>query len=56
MSILTGNQVLIDKITPAPSILFLEYEVLEIAGRERVESITVRNLQSKETEELAVYF
>lgn len=51
---LTGNQVLIDKITPAPSILFLEHEVLEIAGRDRVESITIRNLQSKETEELAV--
>ncbi|HAZ31714.1 MAG TPA: thioredoxin-disulfide reductase [Dehalococcoidia bacterium] len=52
---LTGDQVLIDKITPAPNIrFFLEHEVLEIAGTDRVESITVRGLQSKETEELAV--
>lgn len=51
---LTGDQVLIDKITPAPNIrLFLEHEVLEIAGTDRVESITVRDLQSKKIEELA---
>jgi alkyl hydroperoxide reductase subunit F len=52
---LTGDQVLIDKITPAPNIsLFLEHEVLAIGGRDVVESITVRDLQSKETKELAV--
>lgn len=52
---LTGDQVLIDKISPAPNLsLFLEYEVLEIVGRDRVESITIRDLQSKETHELAV--
>ncbi|MCL0034494.1 FAD-dependent oxidoreductase [Dehalococcoidia bacterium] len=51
---LTGDQVLIDKITPASNIrLFLEHEVLEIAGTDRVESITVRGLQSKKIEELA---
>lgn len=52
---LTGDPVLIDKITPASNIrFFLEHEVLEIAGTDLVESITVRGLQSKETEELAV--
>jgi alkyl hydroperoxide reductase subunit F len=52
---LTGDQVLIDKITPAPNIsLFLEHEVLAIAGSDLVESITVRDLQSKEAKELAV--
>ncbi|MBT9159335.1 MAG: NADH dehydrogenase [Dehalococcoidia bacterium] len=52
---LTGDQVLIDKISPAPNLsLFLEYEVLEIVGRDRVEGITIRDLQSKETHELAV--
>jgi alkyl hydroperoxide reductase subunit F len=52
---LTGDQVLIEKITPAPNIsLFLEHEVLAIAGSDLVESITVRGLRSKETKELAV--
>ncbi|MCL0097235.1 FAD-dependent oxidoreductase [Dehalococcoidia bacterium] len=32
----------------------LEHEVLEIVGTDRVESITVRGIQSKETQELAV--
>jgi len=52
---LTGDQVLIDKITPAPNIsLFLEYEVLEIRGADRVETITIRHLKTRETDELAV--
>jgi len=52
---LTGDQVLIDKITPAPNIsIFLEYEVLEIRGADRVEAITIRHLKTGETDELAV--
>lgn len=50
---LTGDQVLIDKVTPLPNLsMYLEHEVVEIEGDTFVESLTVRDLKSKETKKL----
>jgi len=50
---LTGDQVLIDKITPIPNLsMYLEHEVVEIEGDTFVESLTIRDMKSKETKKL----
>ncbi|HEU65527.1 MAG TPA: thioredoxin-disulfide reductase [Chloroflexi bacterium] len=52
---LTGDQVLIDKVTGASNLtIFPEHEVLEIKGENRVEEIKVRDLKSKQERELGV--
>lgn len=52
---LTGDQILIDKITKADNLtMFLEHEVLEIKGEDRVEGIKIRNLKSKQEKEFDV--
>jgi alkyl hydroperoxide reductase subunit F len=52
---LTGDQILIDKAKSANNLtIFLEYEVLEINGRSRVEGIKIRDLKSKQEKELDV--
>ena len=50
---LTGDQILIDKVTGANNLrMFLEHEVLEIKGESRVEGIKIRDLKSKREREL----
>ena len=50
---LTGDQVLIDKVTPLPNLsMYLEHEVVEIEGETFVESLTIRDTKSKETRKL----
>ena len=50
---LTGDQILIDKVTGANNLtMFLEHEVLEIKGESRVEGIKIRDLKSKQEREL----
>ncbi|MCP4611553.1 MAG: FAD-dependent oxidoreductase [Planctomycetes bacterium] len=50
---LTGDQVLIDKVTSLPNLsMYLEHEVVEIEGDTFVESLTIRDLKSKETKKL----
>lgn len=50
---LTGDQVLIDKVTPLPNLsMYLEHGVVEIEGETFVESLTVQDLKSKETKKL----
>lgn len=52
---LTGDQILIDKVKAASNLtMFLEHEVLEIKGKDRVEAIKIRDLKSKEEKELDV--
>lgn len=52
---LTGDQVLIDKVTPLPNLtMHLEYEVMEIGGETFVDSLTIRDLKSKETKKLSL--
>jgi alkyl hydroperoxide reductase subunit F len=52
---LTGDQILIDKAKSANNLtIFLEYEVLEINGKSRVEGIKIRDLKSKQEKELDV--
>jgi len=52
---LTGDQILIDKITKANKLtMFLEHEVLEIKGEARVEGIKIRDLKSKQEKEFDV--
>ncbi len=52
---LTGDQILIDKVTGASNLtVFVEYEVLEIEGKGRVEGIRIRDLKSKQQRELDV--
>jgi len=52
---LTGDPILIDKVQNAPNLtMYLEHEVLEIRGENRVTSITIRNLKGKEVKELEV--
>lgn len=52
---LTGDQILIDKVTGASNLtMFLEHEVLEIKGEGRVEGIKIRDLKSKQEKELDV--
>ncbi len=52
---LTGDQILIDKVTAANNLtMLLEHVVLEIKGENRVEGIEVRNLKSKQEKELNV--
>ena len=52
---LTGDQILIDKVTGATNLtMFLEHEVLEIKGESRVEGIKIRDLKSKQERELDV--
>jgi len=50
---LTGDQVLIDKVTPLPNLsMYLEHGVVEIEGDTFVESLTIRDMKSKETKKL----
>lgn len=50
---LTGDQILIDKVKEANNLtMFLEHEVLEVKGENRVEGIKVRDLKSKQEREL----
>lgn len=52
---LTGDQILIDKVKAASNLtMFLEHEVLEIKGKDRVEAIKIRDLKSKEEKRLDV--
>lgn len=52
---LTGERILIDKITNADNLtMFLEHEVLEIKGEDRVEGIKIRDLKSKQEKEFDV--
>jgi len=52
---LTGDRILIDKITNADNLtMFLEHEVLEIKGEDRVEGIKIRDLKSKQEKEFDV--
>lgn len=52
---LTGDQILIDKVTGASNLtIFLEHEVLEIEGESRVEGIKIRGLKSKQEIELDI--
>lgn len=52
---LTGDQILIDKVTAATNLtMFLEHEVLNIKGESRVEGIEVRDLKGKQEKELDV--
>lgn len=52
---LTGDQILIDKVTNASNLtIFLEHEVLEIKGESRVEGIKIRDLKSKQEGEVHV--
>jgi alkyl hydroperoxide reductase subunit F len=51
----TGDQILIDKLTGASNMtVFLEHEVLEIKGENRVKRIIIRDLKSKQERELDV--
>ncbi len=50
---LTGDQVLIDKVTSLSNLsTYLEHEVVEIEGEIFVESLTIRDLKTKETKKL----
>ena len=52
---LTGDQILIDKVTAATNLtMFLEHEVLNIKGESRVEGIEVRDLKGRQEKELDV--
>lgn len=52
---LTGDQILIDKVTAANNLtMFLEHEVLEIKGESRVKGIKIMDLKSKQERELDV--
>ena len=52
---LTGDQILIDKVTAATNLtMFLEHEVLNIKGESRVEGIEIRDLKGKQEKELDV--
>jgi len=52
---LTGDQILIDKVRAAKNLtMFLEHEVLEIRGENRVEGIKIRDLKSKQEREIDV--
>ena len=52
---LTGDQILIDKVTAATNLtMFLEHEVLNIKGESRVKGIEVRDLKGKQEKELDV--
>lgn len=52
---LTGDQILIDKVTAATNLtMFLEHEVLNIKGESRVDGIRVRDLKGKQEKELDV--
>jgi len=52
---LTGDQILIDKVTVASNLaIFLEHEVLGIEGESRVEGMKIRDLKSKQERELRV--
>jgi len=52
---LTGDRILIGKITNADNLtMFLEHEVLEIKGEDRVEGIKIRDLKSKQEKEFDV--
>ncbi len=52
---LTGDQILIDKVKGANNLtVFLEHEVLEIAGEKFVGGIRIRDLKSRQERELQV--
>jgi alkyl hydroperoxide reductase subunit F len=55
LTLLTGDQILIDKITNASNLdIFLEHELVEIKGESRVEGIKIRDLKDKQERELDV--
>jgi len=55
LTLFTGDQILIDKITGANNmIVLLEHEVLEIKGENHVKRIKIRDLKSKQERELDV--
>jgi alkyl hydroperoxide reductase subunit F len=52
---LTGDQILIDKVSAANNLtIFLEHEVLEIKGENRVKGLKIRDLKSKQERDLDV--
>lgn len=52
---LTGDRILIDKVKDAHNLtMFLEHEVLEIEGRNKVEAIKIRDLKTKEEKRFLV--
>jgi alkyl hydroperoxide reductase subunit F len=52
---LTADPVLVDRVRKARNLTtFLEHEVTEIQGRDRVEEIRIRDLRSKQERELSV--
>jgi len=52
---LTGDQILIDKVTAANNLtMFLEHEVLEVKGESRVKGIKIRDLKSKQERKIDV--
>jgi alkyl hydroperoxide reductase subunit F len=52
---LTGDQILIDKVTAANNLtMFLEHEVLEVKGESRVKGIKIRDLKSKQERKMDV--
>jgi len=54
-SSLTSDQILVDKVVGADNLtIFLEHEVLEIKGENRVEGIKIRDLKSKQEMELDI--
>ena len=55
LTLLTGDQILIDKVTDASNLtVFVEHEILGIKGKGRVEGIRIRDLKSKQQQELDV--
>ena len=55
LTLLTGDQILIDKVTGASNLtVFVEHEILGIKGKGRVEGIRIRDLKSKQQQELDV--
>lgn len=52
---LTGDQVLIDRLKPIANLtMHLEHDVVEIRGTDRVEAVTIRNVNSGDQKEIAV--
>ncbi len=55
LTTLTGDQILIDKLSDAKNLtMFLEHEVMEITGEKFVDGIKIRNLKTKQEQELPV--
>jgi alkyl hydroperoxide reductase subunit F len=52
---LTGDQVLIDRLKPIANLtMHLEHDVVEIRGTDRVEAVTIRDINSGDQQEIAV--